>query len=52
MTKDSMRGSAKRFKVSFRFVWSLLKRVKETGKIAPQPHGGGHQPSIKTQKCF
>ncbi len=27
----------------------LLKRVKQTGQIAPKPHGGGHPPSVKAQ---
>ena len=45
----SMRCLAKRFKVSFSFVSSLLRRVKQTGEMAPKPHGGGQKPSINAQ---
>jgi transposase len=45
--EGSMRKLAKRFKVSKDFVAKLLKRVKQTGQMAPKPHGGGHPPSIK-----
>lgn len=45
--EGSMRNLAKRFKVSFSFVASLLKKFKQTGEIAPKPHGGGHPASIK-----
>ncbi len=47
--EGSMRRLAKRFKVSFSFVTNLLKQVKQTGQIAPKPHGGGHPQSVKTQ---
>lgn len=47
--EGSMRRLAKRFKVSFSFVASLLKQVKQTGQIAPKPHGGGNFPSVKGQ---
>ena len=42
--EGSMQKLAKRFKVSKNFVADLLKRFKETGQIAPKPHGGGHPP--------
>jgi len=45
--EGSIRKLAKRFKVSKHFVAELLKRVKQTGQVAPKPHGGGHPPSIK-----
>ena len=45
----SMLCIAERFKVSFSFVASLLKQVKETGEIAPKPHGGGQSPAVKAQ---
>ena len=41
-----MRVLAKRFKVSFSFVYSLLKRYSETGSVAPKPHGGGQVSKI------
>ena len=47
--EGSMPKLANRFKVSKNFVAELLKRVKQTGRIAPKPHGGGHPPSVKTQ---
>ena len=45
--EGSMQKLAKRFKVSKNFVADLLCRLKQTGKIAPKPHGGGHPPSVK-----
>jgi len=45
--EGSIQKLAKRFKVSKNFVADLLKRVKQTGQIAPKPHGGGHPPSVK-----
>jgi len=47
--EGSMQKLAKRFKVSKNFVAELLKRVKQTGQVAPKPHGGGHPPSVKAQ---
>jgi len=47
--EGSMRGLAKRFKVSFRFIYSLLRQFKQTGSIAPKPHGGGYPSSINVQ---
>ena len=47
--EGSMRRLAKRFKVSLSFIYSLLRRVKQTGKISPKPHGGGHPSSISVQ---
>jgi putative transposase len=47
--EGSMQKLANRFKVSKSFVAELLKRVKQTGQVAPKPHGGGHPPSVKTQ---
>jgi transposase len=47
--EESMRCLAKHFRVSFSFVSNLLKRVKDTGEIAPKPHRGGRSSSIKTQ---
>ena len=47
--EGSMRKLAKRFKVSKNFVEELLKRFKQTGQVAPKPHGGGHPPSVKAK---
>lgn len=47
--EGSMQKLADRFKVSKNFVAELLKRVKQTGQVAPKPHGGGHPPSVKAQ---
>lgn len=44
--EGSMRQLAKRFKVSFQFVFQLLKRVRQTGRIDPQPAGGGNRSVI------
>lgn len=46
--EGSMNRLAKRFKVSVNFVSTLLKRVRQTGDVAPKPHGGGCRPSIDT----
>jgi len=47
--EGSMQKLADRFKVSKNFVADLLKRVKQTGQIAPKRHGGGHLTSVKVQ---
>ncbi len=47
--EGSMRRLAKRFKVSFSFVANLIARVKQTGQVAPKPHGGGNLSSVKVQ---
>lgn len=44
--KGSMRELAKRFFVSLYFVWTLIVRYRETGKVDPKPHGGGQQSKI------
>lgn len=51
--EGSMRVLATRFKVSFSFVYGLLKRYSETGSVAPKPHGGGQVSKIdKTGEKF
>jgi transposase len=45
--EGSMRKLAKRFKVSKNCVAELLKRVKQTGQVAPKPHGGGRSPAVQ-----
>jgi transposase len=47
--EGSMRKLAKRFKVSKNLVDRLLQRFKQTGQVAPKPHGGGRSPSVKTR---
>ena len=37
---------AARFSVSVRWVRDLLRRRRETGSIAPKPHGGGRAPAF------
>jgi len=32
--------------VSLNFVWLLIERFRETGRVDPKPHGGGQQPVI------
>ena len=44
----SQRNVAKRFGVALSFVEKLLKQLRETGDLAPRPHGGGPQPKLNT----
>lgn len=37
---------AKRFQVGIAWVYRLLQRRRQTGSIAPQPHGGGQKPAF------
>lgn len=37
---------AARFSVSVRWIRDLLRRRRETGSIAPLPHGGGRSPAF------
>jgi len=46
----SQRKLARRFWVSLSFVEKLLKQLRETGEIAPKPHGGGHPPKLNAQQ--
>ncbi len=41
---------AKIFGVSISFITKLLRRRRETGSIAPQPHGGGVKPIFNRQR--
>jgi transposase len=43
---ESMRKTAKRFRVSDYFVYRLKQRYREAGTLAPRPHGGGHGPLV------
>ena len=47
--EGSIRGIAKRFKVSISFVYRLLKREKQSGEIEAREHGGGHAASIREE---
>jgi len=44
--EGSLRELAKRFSVSFSFVWRVVKRFRKLGSVAPKPHGGGHKPKL------
>jgi transposase len=46
LEQESMRKTAKRFRVSEYFVYQLKQRYKEAGTLAPKPHGGGHGPIV------
>jgi len=37
---------AEQFGVSASFVRDLVRRRRETGTLAPKPHGGGHPPAL------
>jgi len=39
------------FGVSRTFVKKLLRQRRETGSLAPKPHGGGHRPKLDGKKC-
>src|SRR5512135_3769489 len=47
---DAHEGSqpqiAHRFRVSVSFITRLLRRRRQTGSLAPRPHGGGHPPAL------
>ena len=47
--KLSYRKIADRFGVSHSFVFSLIKKYKQTGSICPRPHGGGNPAKIKEE---
>jgi transposase len=42
----SFRQIARRFRVSLSFIARLLRRRRQTGTLAPKPHGGGHPPAL------
>lgn len=46
----SQRKIAKRFGVTLSFVEKLLKQQRETGDIAPKPHGGGRPPKLNAEQ--
>jgi putative transposase len=48
--EGSYRQLAQRFRVSFSFVQTLLKRYKDTGRVEPLPHSGGRQLKLNSEK--
>ena len=42
---------AKRFCVSTAWVYRLLARRRDTGSIAPKPHGGGQPPAFQGESA-
>ncbi len=44
--QGSQRKLAQRFSVSRSSVERLLKRERQTGSVAPKPHGGGRAPIV------
>lgn len=47
---ESIGQTADRFHVSYSFVWKLLERYRDTGKVNPKPHGGGAKPKLNQQQ--
>jgi transposase len=41
---------AERFGVTSRWIQKLLRQRRETGSIAPQPHGGGRKAKVRGEK--
>jgi transposase len=46
----SQRKVAKRFGVALSFVEKLLKQLRDTGDLAPKPHGGGPKPKLNAEQ--
>src|SRR5271165_5191197 len=44
--EGSQRQVAKRFRVSVSFVTRLVQRRRDSGTLAPKPHGGGPRPAL------
>src|SRR5215207_6102292 len=44
--EGSFREIARRFRVSLTFVTRLMQRRRQTGDLAPKPHGGGRSPAL------
>src|SRR5215472_5612524 len=42
---------ARRFRVSVAWVYRLLARRRDTGSIAPKPHGGGQPPAFQGESA-
>lgn len=48
--KTSVAKTAERFNVSYSFVWKLLNRYQETGKVEPLRHSGGAKPKLSPEQ--
>jgi transposase len=46
-SEETREQIAKRFCVSTGWVYRLLARRRDTGSIAPKPHGGGQSPAFQ-----
>ena len=46
----SQRKLAERFHVALSFIEKLLKQWRETGDLAPKPHGGGTPPKLNGEQ--
>ena len=46
LERESIRRTAERFEVSEYFVYSLKKRYREAGTLAPKAHGGGQKRTV------
>jgi transposase len=44
--EGSWRDIARRFRVSLSFLTRLIQRRRQTGDLAPKPHGGGRVPAL------
>jgi transposase len=49
--EQSREQVAKRFCVSVAWVYRLLARRRDTGSIAPKPHGGGRPPAFRGESA-
>jgi transposase len=48
--EGSMRRLAKTFRVSLSCVRDLITRYRETGSLAPKPHGGGYPAKVDQRR--
>jgi transposase len=48
--RESIQQTAKRFDVSYSFVWKLVRGYEQTGLVSPKPHGGGAKPKLKGEQ--
>jgi transposase len=44
--EGSWRAIARRFRVSLSFITRLVQHRRQTGDLAPKPHGGGRRPAL------
>jgi transposase len=49
--EGSQRELAERFKVSLSFIRDLRRHQRETGQLAPKPHGGGSLSKLSPEHC-